>query len=300
MKYIKLRKMKSLSYIFTGVILAGVFLLPACSSDDDDVNVNEVVYSVTLSSSSQIAIDAAGGQSAVNFKSAADWTASVNQSWCSVSPSSGTSSVTSLTITVDANETYDSRSATLTIKSGTATASLTITQMQKDAIVLALSEYTVDAEGSTLEFTVSANVDFDIDISADWIYQSTSSRALEDVPLSFVVDANTGDDSREATITFTSGSISQSVKVIQSGRVDSSWLSIAHTNQTYVIPSFSGSNLASGTIWWGDGDEETYKEKASHTYGSAGSRTVTIVVEGAEEVYFPDIVGVTDIDLSQF
>lgn len=200
------------------------------------------------------------------------------------------------------NEGYDYRTARIVFSNeelGLAD-TVTVTQVQKDAILVAQEEYTVDAMGGTLEFSVNTNVDFQTELSAEWIRQAASTRALVEVPLSFIIDANPGTEPREAVITLRAGELQQSIKVVQPGRQDQGWLRIVHTNRTFKIPVISGSGFSYGRISWGDGQEEAYQNDASHTYQNEGTHTVSIELIGAEEVSLPDLVGVTDLDLSQF
>ena len=216
----------------------------------------------------------------------------------------GTRSVSTYTrrFEVAPNEDYDYRSARIAFfneELGLAD-TVTITQVQKNAILVAQKEYTVDALGGTLDFSINTNVDFQVSISAEWIRQAPSTRGLAEIPLSFIIMANPDLEPREAVISFTAGELSQSVKVIQAGRQDKGWLRIVHTNQTFSIPTISGPHFSYGRIEWGDGQEEAYQKEAVHTYQDNGSHTVSIELLGAEEVTLSNLIGVTDLDLTQF
>ncbi|MBE6287577.1 MAG: hypothetical protein E7099_05250 [Mediterranea massiliensis] len=118
----------------------------------------------------------------------------------------------------DANTEYDSREALIVVTDvkNNKAETITITQAQKDAIVLAKEEYNVDSKGTQLEIEVGHNVDFNVEISSDWITQ-TNTRAFTTDKLLFNIAENKTNDNREASITFTStdGAISQVVKVYQ-------------------------------------------------------------------------------------
>lgn len=122
--------------------------------------------------------------------------------------------------TVAVNESYDARTAEIYFvdeKNGLQE-KLIVTQAQKDAIVIAEDEYTMDAEGGRLEFTVNANVDFKIDIDADWIRQIVATRGLVEHALIFEVDGNNADESRKAIITLKADGFSQVITVVQRGK----------------------------------------------------------------------------------
>lgn len=122
--------------------------------------------------------------------------------------------------TVSPNDTYDSREVKIVFynpKDKNVADTVTIYQLQKDAIVLAQDEYIMEAEGGELDFTVSANVEFKVSVSADWIEQ-ISTRGLIDKRLKFVVKENTSDENRETVITISNDKLEQHIKVIQKGK----------------------------------------------------------------------------------
>lgn len=125
---------------------------------------------------------------------------------------------TTLHYTVDANTTYESRSAEIKVTSAVAGKSETvyITQAQKDAIVLGQSYYNIPSEGDSFSVSVGHNVEFTTDIDVSWISAVTTKSYTTDI-LTFEVDENTTESSREGHITFTSAdkSIVQVIDVIQ-------------------------------------------------------------------------------------
>lgn len=68
-------------------------------------------------SQSSFTISDQGSSQTISFSTNKDWSASISGgTWCTISPASGSSDVKSITVTVTANDTYDDRSATITIK----------------------------------------------------------------------------------------------------------------------------------------------------------------------------------------
>lgn len=125
---------------------------------------------------------------------------------------------------INPNETYDSRSAQIIYfdKNNTASAdTLTIIQVQKDAIVIANNEYTIDAKEQTIEVELSSNIDYTISIAddgKDWISRVENTRSLTTKKIKFNIAENTSDDSRTSHITFASGNgVSQNIEIIQQG-----------------------------------------------------------------------------------
>ena len=120
---------------------------------------------------------------------------------------------------VASNEEYDSRSAEILFinKENGVFDMVTINQMQKDAIIVAKNEYTIEAAGGDLNFEVNTNVDFKVETSVDWIKENAGSRGLDSKPLSFTIEGNASDESREGLITISFGELKQTIKVVQKG-----------------------------------------------------------------------------------
>lgn len=119
---------------------------------------------------------------------------------------------------VDNNQTYETRTAEIVVtnKKNKKSETVTVTQAQRDVIVVAQNRYYINSKGGNIEIEVSNNVDFDVEISADWITQ-VQTRALNQQTLVFAVATNTALVAREGTIKFISkdGSITQTIKINQ-------------------------------------------------------------------------------------
>ena len=123
--------------------------------------------------------------------------------------------------TIAPNDTYDAREAVIRFvdRENGLEDSVKVTQVQRDAIIIAQSKYEVSWKEQTLDFAVQANVDFTVSTDADWITQ-TETRGLTEHVLHFDVTANESEEAREATITLRSESagIEQAIKVRQEGK----------------------------------------------------------------------------------
>ena len=163
---------------------------------------------------------ASGGETIkVELKSNVDYDILMpNADWIKESSSRAMSASTH-SFDIASNEEYDSRSVEILFinKENGVFDMVTINQLQKDAIIVAKNEYTLDAVGGTLNFDVNTNVDFKVETSVDWIKQNTRNRGIESKPLSFTIDENTSDESREGLIIITSGDLKQEIKVLQKG-----------------------------------------------------------------------------------
>ena len=204
----------------------------------------------------------------------------------------------------DPNEEYDNRTARIVFTNRTfgLRQTFTLTQMQKNAILVAEESYSIDASGGRLDFEVNTNVDFRVELSETWIRQTTSPsvRGLVGRTLHFIIDPNPTTEPREATILLVADDVEQTITIRQQARDDMSRLHITHTNPTFRVPYIFGEEFVPGTVSWGDGTEEEYSESLLHTYQEAGTYTVTIETPGAEEFSVSDLTNVTKIDLTQF
>ena len=147
--------MKTIYYAAT--VLAAFGLLAVTSCHKDAPVDPKIEFSANLP---ELTVGSMGGTLTIEFTSAAAWTARMSQAWCSVSPSEGDPGQCSATVTIGVNMSYETRTVDLKIISGTLEETLTITQIQNDAIVIAQDEYTVPSAGDTLEFVLNTNVDF--------------------------------------------------------------------------------------------------------------------------------------------
>ena len=117
------------------------------------------------------------------------------------------------------NDSYDPREAKIvfySLEDESLADTVTINQAQKNAIVLSQKEYTLEAEGGTLDFVVNANVEFTVSVSADWI-TLVNTRGLIEKELSFNIEENTSGESREGFITLSSETVEQQIRIIQQG-----------------------------------------------------------------------------------
>ena len=194
--------------------------------------------------------------------------------------------------TVVPNDTYDIRTAEIVFvdKENGGEEKVTVNQMQKNAIVVAQSEYTVEATGGKLDFTVNANVDFTVEISVDWIRQ-IDTRGLTEVALSFDVTKNNTNEQREATITLQDGTLKQVITVIQKGILKpyihvsqkTFNVSCSSTHIGFTIDSNVDVSLFSGDDWCclvrQDDKEYTFEIKANETLVEREAR---ILIENKE------------------
>lgn len=205
-------------------------------------------------------------------------------------------------IEVKPNETYDSREVFITFvdKSGAIEDSVKITQVQKDAIILAQSEYVLESTDTELSIDVLTNVDLEVSTSVDWMRYTPQTKGLENVGLSFELDINTEPQDREGVITISNGELTQEIKVTQLTGAEKSLVRIEHTNKTFTVPFFTSSTHFAGMVFWGDGNYDDYVEGLKHDYVSQKTYVANFEMWGVEEITLNDIIGVTSVDLTEF
>ena len=231
---------KRFFYLFPLFILL-LFVVCSCKDDNNEPTPPEPSPEITIPSSENLnpVLSQEGGTVSISFTTTADWTASlVNtraESWITVTPNSGSKGKNEITITTTANETYDERNATVVLKCGTVSKNIVVTQKQKDALTVTSSKYEVDSKGGSISVEVKANIDFEVEVKADWIKQTEKTRALTTSNLNFTIEPNETGDKREGEIIIKSGELSETVKVYQ-GFGDF----ITLTKKDFTIPEEGG------------------------------------------------------------
>lgn len=169
-----------------------------------------------------------GGVVSIAFNSTTAWTAKSSQSWLTLSPTSGNAGDATVKASALKNDTNDDRVAEVTITAGTKSAVIKITQSQLNALNVETADFTVEAEGGTVEIPVSANVDYTVVIpeAVDWIAMPTKgmvdSKVVLDVANTFeyVQDPETWailEDAiaRTAKVTLVAGDIEKVITINQ-------------------------------------------------------------------------------------
>lgn len=142
------------------------------------------------------------------------WTLSSNQSWCTVSSSSGNGDNT-VSFTVTENTAEEERTAVLTVQAGELSQKITVVQQSKSAMLsVSTNSFSVNADANTYSFTITSNMDWTVSSDQSWcsLFVTNGTGNQE---VSFQVSENTSDQARNATITVRAGSITQEIVVTQ-------------------------------------------------------------------------------------
>ena len=174
----------------------------SCSKDDDVISESGKQESkITIIRQSETVIPQDGGDVTIEFEATSPWTigiASDLASWCSASPTSGMPGKGTVTISIKGNEEYDERNASINIFSGDAIGIVSITQKQKDALLVTSDKVEIGFEGETTSIEVMSNVEFSYVIdeeSSSWI-QLSETRGLSTTVIPLVISANSSKEPR--------------------------------------------------------------------------------------------------------
>ena len=178
----------------------------------------KVEDAVTIKTDEQV-VPVEGGVLSIAINSTVPWTAKASESWVTLSPSSGQAGDATVKASVLKNDSNDSRTATVTFTAGTKTATYTILQSQLDALNIATTEFTVEAEGGTVEIPVSANVDYTVIVpdAVDWVHV-TSTRGMVDSKITLAVDpTHIYDTDQDGAPTLSADAIVRNAKITVAG-----------------------------------------------------------------------------------
>ena len=206
--------------------MIGALALNACEPETDQPNQpgQPVVEDPQLSVSPElITISPAGGSQSFSISANKDWTISASDSWLSVSPSSGSASKQPVTVTVsgDANTTFEDRSASISVKMEDLTQVITALQPANLGFILTNKAYDLTSDAQSFDVTVQANVEYAVSISDEWVKQ-TGTKALVSKTLTFSVEENESYGVRTAAITLKpqDGSAAEQVVTVRQAQKD--------------------------------------------------------------------------------
>ena len=159
---------------------------------------------IELASSSKdnIQLPSDGGSGSLRFTSSLNWTIECSEGWVKINPMEGEAGMARVTISADANDTPQTRTAVLNICSGVTKFPITVSQ---DSFIptfeLLDTEKEVSSRGGEIIVRVRADVDYEFHCEADWI-GGPSTKAPRTREHKFVVEPNTSAEERTAMITF--------------------------------------------------------------------------------------------------
>ena len=230
------------------------------------------VPSLTVSQNALSATPAAGNNT-VNVVTNIAWNASCDQTWCTVSPSSGTNNGT-VTVTWAENTATVQRAATITV-SGTGVLSQTITLTQTGvtpALSVSPTSKSIVADGENFDITVSSNIAWKV-TAESWIILSQPT-GTGNGTVTATCAANPNITQRTGTITFSGAGVShQTITVTQAAKAIS--FSVSPGSQSVApISGTTTFNVAANTTWSASETENWLSIAQAGTNGN-GIITVT-------------------------
>lgn len=153
-----------------------------------------------------------------------------------------------ISLSIDANESYDNRTGTVIVKqtNGDLTGTITINQHQTDGLFVSPTEFELDNTEQSVDIVVEQNVAYNVVIPDDaktWIAVAGSSqtKALSKETVTLNIAKNTTYDDREASVTIkqVDGSLAETVKIKQAyGEgliIEKTEYDVAQAGETIVV-----------------------------------------------------------------
>jgi mannan endo-1,4-beta-mannosidase len=201
------------------------------------------------------------------------WTVTDNQTWISVSPTSGSSNG-SFTVSATANTGTASRTGTVTVTGGGLTRTVAVTQAAPSSsnLTVAPTAVSLASAASSATFTITSNVGWTVTDNQSWLTVAVASGS-NNATVAINATANTAASSRGATVTVTGGGITRTVAVTQAGTTAST-LTVSASTLALAAAASSGSVSITSNVSWTVTDDQSWLT-ASPTSGT-GNSTLTL------------------------
>lgn len=161
-----------------------------------------------------------GGDFSFTITTNQSWSASSNQSWCTISKLKGEKGSHTIVVTIGTCTEWEDRKATIVLKAGNAQETITITQERAFQLQVTCENEQVDYAGGTVSVKVKSNVQFEISCQTTWIKQVKTSTSKQEQTFQFQVEANETENKREGEISFYNEEkkLRQSIVIQQEGK----------------------------------------------------------------------------------
>lgn len=242
--------------------------------------------------SNRIEVPATGGLQAIVVRSKTACTATVDEkdkSWITIEPASKAVE-TEIRFTVDENPAYTVREGTIILSNGEVTEEFTVYQEGiEQEIVLSKSAYALPAGEGEIKVDVTSNVPVTVNMpDIQWITESETKSSSTNTYV-FNVSANTTNEERTATISFSSeyGGITKVVTIRQSGLKDEGSIRILAIGNSFsddameylyqILQNAGFTSIKLGNLYIPSCTLETH---AKHIESSTGAYTYRINTSG--------------------
>ena len=152
----------------------------------------------------------------VSVTSNYDWTVSCPETWVSISPASGTGNGT-FKITAAENKTFETRSATVTVKANDKTAQVKVSQLAlTPSILVSPATAEVEAAGGTVSVDITSNSPWTVSVPANASWATPDVTSGEgNKKVTFTIAPNTDFEARSVDVTFTAQDKTAAFKISQ-------------------------------------------------------------------------------------
>ena len=252
-----------------------------------------VAGEITLQGEESLLFTCEGGSKNVSFEATLEWTATVDADFVTVGPAAGDAGEARVTIAVDENQTYDDRTATVTLTCGEDTKTIQVTQKKKGALVLAPSTIQVPSEGQSLSIVVQANSNVTAAIADDAKAWISELKGLVDYGFTFVIAPNEAVESRTGQIVFTNETgETETITLEQAGTPIVGKITLQGEDAFTVSDEGGQLEVAfNATLGWTASSSEEFVTVEPKT-GEAGDVSVTLTV-AENDSYDPRTATVT-------
>ena len=205
-----------------------------------------------------------GGNKTFKISSNTSWTVLCDQAWCNINPISG-SGDGSVTVQVEDNISASERIATITVKSDVGNKTVNVTQSGATAMLsLDMNNLAFESGSSSKSFKITSNTSWTVASDNSWCTVSKTSGS-GDSSIMVYVSENTFANSRKATVTVESETITRSLDVTQSGAAP-----LPFQDRTFIVGGVQFKMIAveGGTFTMGatseQGSDAEDDEKPTH------------------------------------
>jgi hypothetical protein len=266
-------------------------------------------------------VDIPGGNTTATLQISAsqncDWTITWSESWIrSIMPSKGRGTQNA-TITVTANpSSTESRTTIIKVSnaSGTIVRDVTITQSPNETLTdfrLSTTELSANAPAGTVQFNIVGDAQWTIASNKNWATPNTMSGA-GNASISVALADNTSEEAREATITVSSNSKSETVTIRQgtATKPTVSALNANYDGKTSAVVNFSYNSMFPVTeygVCYNTTGQPTVSDAHQSETGNATQGTTTVSLTGLSysttyyvRAYARSAVGITYSESTSF
>ena len=172
-----------------------LFLAAACGKGQEPAG--KVEDSIVLSSAESYSMAAKGESVTITFSSSGNWTSSVSADWISLTPASGGAGRCEAILRASANPSSEGRQATLTIRTGSASGAVSVSQDGSIPDIFEADVHDRKAPSGGESFSVAVNTNMELSIEVpSWVSATRSTEGYD-----FVVSSNETSGSRTGTVT---------------------------------------------------------------------------------------------------